>query len=190
MQGDSQTNGKGKRVNNIDFSKIEVKKLSKIYDTSSFDCKDSDINEFLRNDALLWQNKKLATTHVFIYNEEVIGFFCSSADSIKLKGDEKKREDSLNKKRVREIPAIKIGRLARSVKYNKQKLGEWILKWAIGDILKLNEKTGVRFVTIDAYPEKVSWYEQFGFKKNLHEDYQNKNNVSMRYCLHNPPKNE
>lgn len=46
----------------------------------------------------------------------------------------------------------------------------------------------IRFITVDAYPNKVAWYESFGFVKNLHKKYDDKSNVSMRYHLHNPPK--
>jgi len=83
---------------------------------------------------------------------------------------------------------MKIGRLGRNKKHKGISIGGEVLKWAIGHIHEISEKTGIRFITVDAYPGKVSWYESFGFVKNQHKDYGDKENVSMRYDLHNPEK--
>ncbi|MBI5002286.1 GNAT family N-acetyltransferase [Candidatus Woesearchaeota archaeon] len=169
----------------IDFSHVKALRLSKIYDLTAFDCGDKDINEFLKEDALIYQDKKLATTTIFTCNDEVIGFFSTAADSLKLKLTEKESHD-IEKKPIAEFPAIKISRIGRDTKYKGQKVGEDILKWAVGYILKCSEMTAVRFVTVDAYPNKVKWYEQFGFVSNLDNRYIKKDHhVSMRYDLFN-----
>ena len=169
----------------INFSQVKALRLSRIYDLSKFDCGDKDINEFLKEDALIYQEKKLATTTLFISNDEVIGFFSTAADSIKLKLNEKESH-AIQNKPMSEFPAIKISRIGRDMKYKNQKIGEAILKWAVGYILKCSEMTAVRFVTVDAYPKKFEWYEQFGFKPNLDNRYTKKDHhVSMRYDLLN-----
>ena len=174
----------------IDFSQIQVQVLNNNHDTSLFNCGDADINDFLRNEALGWQEKKIAVTRVFISSKEIVGFYCSSADSIKLEQEEKQNESNLDKKRIKEYPAIKIGRLGVSVRYQKKGLGRFILLWAIGHIEEnLSKNIGVRFVTVDSYPDRIPWYERQGFKRNLHKQYSNTENVSIRYCLYNPSKN-
>lgn len=170
----------------INFNDVKVEKLSKIHKTDSFDCDDEDINEFLKEDALKWQEKKLTNTKIFIYNDEIIGFFCCSGDSIKLQMDEKKT-NGLDDQPIKELPAMKIGRLGRDIKYNDKGVGSNILKWAIGYIQSISEHAGIRYITVDSYPEKVKWYESHGFVRNLHKDYEKGRNVSMRYDLHNPP---
>ena len=82
----------------IDFSEVKAAPLSKIYDLSKFDCGDNDINDFLKNDALPYQEKKIASTTIFIYKDEICGFFSASTDSIKLKPDEKKEHGFESKK--------------------------------------------------------------------------------------------
>lgn len=149
-----------------------------------FNCGDDDLNDFLKNDALEWQKKKIASTHIFIYYDEIVGFYCCSADSIRLNEKEKEREHELRQKRIKEVPAIKIGRLARSVNYPEQGLGRFILQWAIGHVLHISENVGIRFVTVDSYPERVSWYEKFGFKRNLHKMYEDSQNISLRLCIY------
>lgn len=101
---------------------------------------------------------------------------------------EEKKGSKLDNKYIPEYPAVKIGRLGRHKKYKNIKIGGEILMWGIGYIESLSEKLGVRFVTVDAYPKLVKWYEEFGFKRNLHENYDRKINVSMRYDLYNPQR--
>ena len=55
----------------IDFNDVKVEKLSAIHKTDSFDCGDDDINDFLQNDALKYQQKNLAVTFIFIHNNNV-----------------------------------------------------------------------------------------------------------------------
>ncbi len=169
----------------IDFSQVKAVRLSRLFDISRFDCGDKDINEFLKKDALLYQEKKIATTTLFILNEEVIGFFSAAADSLKLKIEEKEGH-KIGEKPIQEFPAIKIARIGRDMKYRGQDIGANILKWAIGYILSCSDMIAVRFITVDAYPNKVSWYEQFGFVHNLDKKYlKYDHHVSMRYDLFN-----
>ncbi len=169
----------------FDFSQVRAVRLSRVYDLSRFDCGDKDINEFLKQDAITYQDKKIAITTLFIYKEEVIGFFSTAADSIKLKIEEKQGHN-IDGKPIQEFPAIKIVRLGRDIKYKKQDVGSNILKKAKGYIIECSEMTAVRFVTVDAYPDRVKWYERFGFVRNLDERYTKKeHHVSMRYDLFN-----
>ena len=172
----------------VDISELKAVRLSKIYDLSKFDCGDEDINEFLRKDALVYQDKKISTTTLFVYNEEVIGFFSSAAGSIKLNLEEKQHH-AIQEKPIKEFPAIKIARIGRDMNYTGQNIGSTILKWAIGYILECSNMTAVRFVTVDSYPAKVKWYEEFGFVRNLDERYVKKeHHASMRYDLLNALK--
>ena len=168
----------------IDFSQVEKQRLAKYHDLTKFDCDDNDINEFLKKDALVYQEMKIATTTIFIYKEEIIGFFSATSDSIRLNLSEKEAE-KLDTKRISEFPAIKVARLAVDKGHHKQGVGTLILKYAIGHILECSEMVAVRFVTVDSYPARVGWYHKLGFVKNEHKDYKDQRNVSMRYDLHN-----
>ena len=171
----------------VDFSLVKAEKLAKYHDLSNFDCEDEDINDFIKNDSLVYQEKKIATTIIFIYNEEIIGFFSSAADSLKLKADEEVKHD-VDQKPIKEFPAVKIARVGRDKKYKGMKVGEKILKWAIGHILECSERVAVRFITVDSYPKRVSYYEGLGYVKNNHVKYSSNSqvqNISMRYDLFN-----
>lgn len=169
----------------LDFSLVKTERLAKYHNLSNFNCGDEDINDFIKNDALIYQEKKLATTTLFIYAGEIIGFFSAATDSLKLIPPEKE-EHKIKDKPLKEFPAIKIARLGRDERHEGEKVGTNILKWAIGYILNCSQMIAVRFVTVDAYHNRVSWYESYGFKKNEDKHYIKKTEqVSMRYDLFN-----
>ncbi len=169
----------------LDFSQVKAEPLAKYHNLESFDCNDKDINDFIKNDALTYQDLSLAITTIFIHNQEIIGFFSAAADSLKLKSVEKEYHKIGNVK-ISEIPSIKIARLGRDIRFKGLGVGNSILKWAIGYILDCSQMMAVRFVTVDSYPDKVGWYKEFGFVPNLDERYAKKDNhVSMRYDLFN-----
>ncbi len=126
----------------IDFSQVKVERLAKYHNLNNFDCEDEDINDFIKNDAYGYQEKKIAITTVFIYNEEIIGFYSSAADSIKLNESEEILH-SIDDKPIREFPAIKIARVGRDKTYAKMSVGHNILKYAIGQILACSELVGL-----------------------------------------------
>lgn len=169
----------------IDFSLVKSERLAKYHNLLNFDCGDPDINEFIVNDSYGYQEKKIATTTVFIYNEEIIGFCSIAADSIKLSENEEKVH-SIDDKPVREFPAVKIARIGRDKKYKEMSVGSNILKWAIGHILVCSDLMAIRFITVDSYPHRMQYYEKLGFVKNEHKTYKDRiQNVSMRYDLFN-----
>ncbi len=169
----------------LDFSKVRAVRLSKIYDLSKFDCGDEDLNEFIKNDAFVYQEKKLTTTILFFYEENLIGFLSIAADSLKLNLDEKESYN-LHQKKLEDVPSIKFARLAVDKNYQKQGIGSNILKWGMGYTLDCSDKVAVMFITVDAYPNKTDFYQRFNFMVNQNKHYIKKSNhISMRYDLLN-----
>jgi len=169
----------------LDFSKVRVERLSREYDLSTFDCGDADLNDFIKNDAFVYLNKKLATTILFFYEEKIIGFVSIAADSLKLNLDEKQTYD-IHQKKLEDIPAVKLARLAVNKTFQKQGIGTNILKWTIGYTLECSDKVAIRFITVDAYNDKVNFYQRFNFLVNLNRHYIKKtHHISMRYDLLN-----
>lgn len=170
----------------IDVSQIEAVALSEIYDLSKFDCCDADINDFLKNDALIHQNERIANTILFVYKNQILGFCSLAADAICLDLGEKigTIPNKGSMKRYPQYPAVKLARFGRDVRYRGMHIGrDVILRWAIAHVKSL--KVAVRFLTLDAYPKRVSYYEDLGFVRNLHKKYQGTeaDPVSMRLDL-------
>ena len=70
-------------------SNLEPSPLSLESDISSFDCGDGDLNEFLREDALEYQEQNLAQTMLLYYKSKLAGYYTIACDAIFLALEEK-----------------------------------------------------------------------------------------------------
>jgi predicted GNAT family N-acyltransferase len=153
----------------IDFSKYELIRLTEDYSIKPFDCNDGDLNDFLFNDAKNYFKELLAVTHIIEDrdNATTIAFFSMFNDKISLKDTSNNiwnrlRKEIPNPKRLSSYPAVKLGRLGVSNEYKGNGFGKMIL-----DYLKVhfvtNNRTGCRFLTVDAYAGSLKFYEKQGF---------------------------
>ena len=131
-------------MNNLDFNKLKIIKANKDMLLSiDFDCGDDDLNEFLLVDSFDNIDNSLCTIFLCVFDENVIGFFSLSADSIKIN----------NKLTIEypSYPAIKIGRLAVSKEFQNLHVGSVLIEWIIGFCRNLRKEIGIRVVSVDAY---------------------------------------
>jgi hypothetical protein len=169
------------KLQNLDFTGLTVK-----YEIIDFDCGDTDLNDFIKNDALQYQSQLLTKTYLFSEKEEVIAFFSVSNDSLKDNDFEKWNNLSRkvpNRKRRKDYPAVKIGRLGVNSKFKGKQLGTQIL-FFIKNWFTTENKTGCRFVLVDAYnsPEVIKFYEKNDFTLLTEKD-QNKKTRLMYFDL-------
>ena len=167
---------------NLKISGYSVVRLSSDHTILPFDCDDEDLNDFLLNSAKDFQAQLLAVTYVLedSQNGQTVAFFSLLNDKISAElfesGNQwKKRIRFLfpDSKQLRDYPSMKIGRLAVSKHYQKKRIGESIL-----NILKIlfitQNRTGFRFITVDAYRKSLSFYEKNSFvyfsTKDINED--------------------
>lgn len=148
----------------IDGKSVFVEELSPDHDLFSFDCGDKDLNEFLREDALRYQEQLIAKTYVVIYLQKIIAFFSVMNDSLKLNIEETMSTPRL--RRLHEYPAIKIGRLGVDKQYKQKGFGSFIIGYVVGLARLVNTNSACRFVTVDSYHESVPFYEKQGFIRN------------------------
>ncbi|NYZ75538.1 GNAT family N-acetyltransferase [Candidatus Micrarchaeota archaeon] len=154
--------------------------LNKGLDLSSFDCGDSDLNEFLKKDAFGHEEKNIVKTYVCLNQNNAVGFFSVCNDAIKLSKQERQSEFG-EPKAYSDYPAIKIARLAVSKNCQRKGVGKFMVQVVVGKAIELSKSVGCRFVTVDAYPQQAEFYEKMGFIRNI-EDRAG-DNVSMRLDL-------
>jgi len=65
---------------------------------------------------------------------------------------------------INSYPSLKIGRLGVDTRYSRGGLGTRFLDLAMSIALELKERVGCRFLSGDAYPHRVPWYRDRGFK--------------------------
>ena len=99
---------------------MKVVRLTPDYELTAFDCGDSDLNEFLMDDAKHFLEKRIANTFILEDNGRIAAYFCLLNDKVSrvevTNSQWKKVKDSFpDGKRFRSYPAIKIGRFAVSI---------------------------------------------------------------------------
>ena len=149
----------------ITADQLEFCSISADMDFSSFDCADEDLNSFLRDDALQYQDHKIAQTTCLFFKGRLVAYFSVCNDAIRLSEEEKAKFPA--NKQIPSYPAIKLARMACVKEHQLCGLGKIIIEIVIGMAVAIN-KNGVacRYVTVDAYKAKESWYEKRGFKRN------------------------
>lgn len=149
--------------------------LTEEVSTFDFSCGDDDLDDFFHNHALLYAKEHLGKTYVFVNNEtsEIVAFFTVSNDSIKTTFIPKNSTNRVQRKipglkHLRTYPAVLIGRLGVNKSYQGKgyKIGRQIVNFIKLWFLDDDNKTGCRFLVVDAYnkPEVLSFYERNGFK--------------------------
>lgn len=144
-------------------------RLSEKVDLSAFDCGNDDLNDFLQNKALKYAQQLLGVTYLFVLSHnttEIVSFFTLSNDSLKTDTQPSRSKRLLNKKipypkQLRTYPAVKIGRLGTNKAYQNSGIGTQMMNfvkiWFVSE-----NKTGCRFLTVDAYNESsvLRYYEK------------------------------
>jgi hypothetical protein len=154
------------------LSELTFDILSNDFDLLQFDCGDKDINAFLKDDALNYQREKLATTYIFHLDKKPIAYFSILNDCLHDKGYEAntwnrfhRKHKIPNNKRIRQYPAVKIGRLG--VEQTQQGSG---LAYELMDFIKgftlFNHKPACRLLLLDAYnkPQQQKYYLRNDFQ--------------------------
>lgn len=155
----------------IDFSDCTRVRLAGETIIKPFDCGDADLNDFLFNDAKPYLFELYAVTYLYIFGDDTVAFFSVSNDSISFDEKTISRTD-WNRfcrripyvKRRHDSPAVKIGRLGVNKQFHNTGIGFQLLTY-IKIFFIDNNKTGCRFITLDAYnnPETLSFYKKNGF---------------------------
>lgn len=148
---------------------IPFNRLTTEHEFLPFDCGDEDLNNYLITDALHYQEQLLSVTYYLENENETILFFSLSNDKIaamELNNNFWRKIKNLfpHSKHRKDYPAVKIGRLGVNVNYQHQEKswGSFILNY-IKQWMITENKTGCRFITVDAYQSAVPFYLKNGF---------------------------
>lgn len=152
---------------------------------SAFCCGNSELDDFLRDDALNHQYANVAMTTLVSFRGEIVGFYSLATDCISLDKKEKERIKKDYKIPYTEFPALKIGRLAVIESFKRKGIGQAMVSDVVGLALDLQGVIGLRFLSVDALKDSQGFYESLGFYINNHEDEIDSRDitVSMRFDL-------
>ena len=136
--------------------------LSEDYNLDIFESADSDLTEFLKEDALFSQNERLSATKLVCWNSKVVGFFtlvndCIQAERIDVRDGHVDYSYS-------KYPALKIARLSTHKAFERRGIGRHMLDEIMAISILLSEQSGCRLITVDSKKDSTAFYEKYDFK--------------------------
>ena len=159
-----------------DYKLVRLDYLTKV---SLFNCDNTDLNDFIINDALNHQGELLSVTYIWLDDKDIpIAFVSLSNDKI-IKSEMINFWNHLcrvipNNKRRKHYPAVLLQRLGVSNELQGKGLGSEIITF-LKAWFTVNNKTGCRFIIVDAYNEEkvINFYTKNGFNFLSNNDQSN-----------------
>lgn len=152
----------------LDNCTLKIYDIEVINFCQPFDCDNSDLNDFFRNDAINYYSELLGKTYCFTLDENpaiIVCAFTISNDSIKtflLPNARKKKviKDIPRQKQMKSYPAVLIGRLGvnknyRFIKNETDRTGKQLMDFIKSWFIDGANKTGCRFIVVDSYNEII-----------------------------------
>lgn len=174
----------------MDYSKIRIRKLKTSETITNFDCGDDDLNGFIIEEAVFYRKALLAVTYIVEDGTtgKMLAYFSLANDRVSLSDFENKTEFNrfrkkrfVNEKRLRSYPAAKVCRLAVDNSARNLHIGTHLIEF-IKSYFITNNKTGCRFLTVDAYNAAIPFYLKNGFVP-LNDDDADKTTRLLFYDL-------
>lgn len=154
--------------NKFAFSGFILEKLSCHRNIENFNCGDTDLNEYFQHDSENYKNELLTQTYCFYRintsQQDAVALvdFCNDSLARAFIPNRSKRQINHRKRGYKSFPAIKITRLGVDVSMQRMNIGTTLL-----DAIKLffitDNRTGCRFLTVDAYRGASEFYRRNGF---------------------------
>ena len=150
----------------------------------SFMCGNEDLDEFFQYDALLYRQQLLAKSYCFLLDDQaeistIVCAFTLSNDSLRTdllpnSREKKVRKEIPRAKQMYRYPGVLIGRLAINSEFAHQGIGSELLEFIKSWFVEEANKTGCRFITIDAYNDEIplAFYQKNGFEFLFSNDEQ------------------
>ena len=160
-------------------SSFKLLRLKTDYAVKDFDCGDADLNDFILNRAAAFQKNLLSVSYAYANPEtgRILAYCSLANDKVAITDFKDKTEFNRfrksqgfpNEKRLKSYPAVKLCRLGVDACAKGLMIGTTILNF-IKSMFVVENKTGCRFLTVDAYLDAVPFYEKNGFRFMNSED--------------------
>jgi ribosomal protein S18 acetylase RimI-like enzyme len=141
----------------------EIVALSKEHNRTGFDCGVAELNAFLKSTARQHSDKGISRTFVLTDQNSpaIMGFFTLTLCEVvagKLPAAYAKKYPQHS------LPAVRLARLAVSIKHQGKRYGELLLTEAVDRIALIAVQAGVIGLFVDAKGDSArTFYERYGF---------------------------
>lgn len=151
---------------------------------TGFSCGDEDLNEFFAQDCFAYGKQLLGKTYCYKLDSDqntIVCAFTLANAGIRVSDMPNARKKKIEAdiphvKSLKDYPAVLIGRLGVSQNFRSKHIGSEVIEYIKYWFFDSNNKTGCRFVIVDAYnqPSAITFYERNGFKMVFSSDEQEK----------------
>jgi GNAT superfamily N-acetyltransferase len=144
---------------------LAVEPLGPHHDRAGFSCGNASLDDFIRTKAR--KERELGFSAVFVAvvemgNRTIYGYYSLAAHSVVVQGIPPHARKRFP--RYPAVPTTLLGRLATSVQFQGQRVGEFLLLDALKRALRSSEQVGSYAVVVDAIDRAaISFYTKFGF---------------------------
>jgi GNAT superfamily N-acetyltransferase len=166
------------------FENCTIHELTDPKDMVGFSCGDEGLDNFFAQDCFAYARQLLGKTYCYKMDsdkETVVCAFTVANAGIRvsdLPNSRKKKieADIPHVKSLKDYPAVLIGRLGVSKDFRSKHIGSDVLEYIKFWFIQPDNKTGCRFVIVDAYneTETLAFYERNGFSPVFSTDEQEK----------------
>lgn len=139
-----------------------------------FSCGNEDLDDFFRKDSVRYSHFLMGKTYCFNLKNDSSKIICAltlSNDSIRIYDLPRSRRDYMkslthHEKPLRRYPGVLLGRVGVSSDFAGKGIGSEAIDFVKGWFFSSNNKTGCRFVIVDAVNSNgvISFYKKNGFK--------------------------
>ncbi len=139
---------------------LAISHLKEDDDFSGFSCGESDLDDFIMEDAFRNQRNGLTNTYVLYKGNLPVGFYSIVMESVR-------SADITDVKSfgIPSVAAVLVARLAVDSRYQGKCLGQALLYDAIYTAKELSRTIACRLVVVDSKPESAGFYEKHGFRQ-------------------------
>ncbi len=142
-----------------------IELLSRSHDRDGFDCGSDPLNLFLKQTARQHAERGISRTFVLVDEDvaepkAIIGFF--SLNLCQVKSEALPAAEA--RKLPRDVAGVRLGRLARSMAYRGQGIGEVLLVAAMEKFMEIHQRGGGVGLFVDAKDQHAKeFYQRYGF---------------------------
>lgn len=146
----------------VELDKIDIRKLTIDDDTASFDCKEQELNEYIRDEAKKQQRDGAAVVYLAWYDAQLVGFVSLNMSSIRFQNIASQHLPSRTPYPY--FPALMIGRVATEKMCQNQGVGRLLCLRAVAMAVRLRREIGCQFVILNAKKNSIDFYKRCGFE--------------------------
>jgi GNAT superfamily N-acetyltransferase len=151
--------------------RVEILNEVHIEAINSFHSYEEELMDFLIEDALNQQNRKISVTYLWFLRKtnELVAYITLSPDCVKVKKISSELSKSFRDKGInyKSLPSLKIGRLCVEDKFLRRGIGTLLIQFALSIAIKISQQVGCRFLYLDAKRNKDSSKDVIHFYKKL-----------------------